>query len=290
MRADRLGHLGEQRRPAGRRPRSRPSRPWSAATARSVSANATSGWNAPIWVPAAIAGASTSAPSAPLVWTIAWPPYIRTQAASGRDGVVGDGDDDELDLLDERLGSANARAPSTQRPEALAPLRVAAGDGVDRPARAAQRDAQRRPDGARPDDPGDRRLARVRRAGGDARGRAAWTSSPWRCVPGRHRVEVDPGRLDAPPRVSARSARGSSPGSGPARLHAASPARSAASAASSAVRLPPIECSDASEDRTRCHGIDPFGARAPPRTGPPRPTTGWTPWPAGSTSPRRRSR
>ena len=77
--------------------------PWSAAIARSVSAKATSGWNAPTWVPAAIAGARTSAPRAPLVWTMAWPLYIRTLAASGADGVVRDGDDDELDLLDERL-------------------------------------------------------------------------------------------------------------------------------------------------------------------------------------------
>ena len=87
--------------------------PWSAATARSVSAKATSGWNAPIWVPAAIAGARTSAPSAPLVWTIAWPLYIRSEPASG--AMASSGTARMISSTSSRSGSGSAktRAPST---------------------------------------------------------------------------------------------------------------------------------------------------------------------------------
>ena len=189
--------------------------PWSAATARSVSAKATSGWNAPIWVPAAIAGARTSAPRAPLVWIIAWPLYIRTLARHRLDRVVGDGQDDELDLLDEglRLGEpARSRRPrpmnrSRQR-------RIAAGDGMDRPAGTAQGDAEGGPDGARADDARVRRLARARRGGGDGRGRPGGSSSPCRWWPGGTGSRSIPAASMAAS-VSARSRSGSSPGSRP---------------------------------------------------------------------------
>ena len=136
--------------------------PWSAATARSVSAKATSGWNAPIWVPAAIAGARTSAPSAPLVWIIAWPLYIRSEPASAGDRVVGDGQDDQLDLVEDRLRVGEDAGDVDQRAEPLAPAGVAAGDRVDRPAAAGQGDPERGPDRAGADDADDRRLARAR--------------------------------------------------------------------------------------------------------------------------------
>ncbi len=87
--------------------------PWSAAIARSVSAKATSGWNEPICVPAAIAGCRTSAPSAPLVWIIAWPPYIRTLAASGAIASSGTARMISSTSSTRACGSMNARAPST---------------------------------------------------------------------------------------------------------------------------------------------------------------------------------
>ena len=79
--------------------------------------------------PAAIAGARTSAPSAPLVWTIAWPRTCRSAAGERRDGVVGDGEDDRA--RPRRGGPAarrTPRAPVDQRAEPLAPAGVAAGD------------------------------------------------------------------------------------------------------------------------------------------------------------------
>ncbi len=128
--------------------------PWSAATARSVSANATSGWKAPTCVPAAIAGSRTSAPSAPLVWTMAWPLYIRTLGGEVGDRVVGDRDDDELDLLDEGLRFGERPRAVQRRGDARTPVRVAARDGVDRPAGPDQGGAERGPDGTTADDPG----------------------------------------------------------------------------------------------------------------------------------------
>ena len=167
--------------------------PWSAATARSVSAKATSGWNAPIWVPAAIAGARTSAPSAPLVWIIAWPLYIRSDPASRRDRVVGDGQDDQLDLVEDRLRVGEGAGDVDQRAEPLAPGRVAAGDRVDRPAAAGQRDPERRPDRARPDDADDRRLARAEWTCG-----WAWSPGASRRRGGGSRAAADRGRCRRP--------------------------------------------------------------------------------------------
>ena len=196
--------------------------PWRAATARSVSAKATSGWNAPTWVPAAIAGARTSAPSAPLVWIIAWPLYIRSAPASGRDRIVGDGQDDQLDLVDERLRVGERAAHLDERPEPLAPAGVAAGDGVDRPARARQGDPERRPHGPRPDDPDDRWLAGpgvLVRVGVVARMDLVAVA----VVAGRRRIEVDARRLDRRLRLGAvaspdrRPADRPSPSSSPGR-------------------------------------------------------------------------
>ncbi len=132
--------------------------PWSAATARSVSAKATSGWNAPICVPAAIAGRED----------------LRTEGAAGMDhrlaavqperagqgghDVVRDGEDHQLDLVEDWLRIGEDPVDVDQRAEPLAPRGVATGDRVDRPARARQGDAERSADRAGADDADDRRL------------------------------------------------------------------------------------------------------------------------------------
>ena len=157
--------------------------PWSAATARSVSAKATSGWNAPICVPAAIAGARTSAPSAPLVWTIAWPPYIRSDPASG--AIASSGTARMISSTSSRIGSGSAktRATSTsERNRSRRPGSRLATAWIGQPA-AAQRDAERRPDRAGADDADDRRLARAR-VHVRVRVVARVAPSPWRCEPG----------------------------------------------------------------------------------------------------------
>ena len=96
----------------------------------------------------------------------------------GRDRVVGDGEDDQLDLLDERRRVGEGADARDEAPESVAPARVAARDGVDRPASPVERDAERGPDRTRPDDPDDRRLARraLVRADGGA-GAASWSGS-----------------------------------------------------------------------------------------------------------------
>ena len=135
--------------------------PWRAATARSVSAKATSGWNDPICVPAAIAGARTAAsrrrwcgPS-PGRCTSGGPPATA-------DRVVRDRDDDQLDLVEERRRLGKRAAAVDQALEPLAPRRVAAGDGLDRPAGPVEGDAEGRADGTGADDPDDRRVGALR--------------------------------------------------------------------------------------------------------------------------------
>ena len=81
------------------------------------------------------------------------------RAGQRRHDVVGDGQDDQLDLVEDRLRVGEDAGDIDQRAEPLAPARVAAGDRVDRPAGARQRDAQCRPDRAGADDADDRRLA-----------------------------------------------------------------------------------------------------------------------------------
>ena len=141
--------------------------PWRAATARSVSANATSGWNAPICVPAAIAGSRTSAPSTPLVWTIAWPPYRRSSAASRADRVVRDGQDDQLDLVEDGVASAKARAPGTsERKRSRRAASRSATATTGQPARCSATPSAV-PTAPAPTMPIDRRLARLEPAGAD---------------------------------------------------------------------------------------------------------------------------
>ena len=189
--------------------------PWSAATARSVSAKATSGWNAPIWVPAAIAGARTSAPSAPLVWIIAWPLYIRSEPASG--ATTSSGTARMMSSTSSRIGSGSAKTRVTstsERNRSRRPGSRLATAWTGQPA-ARQRDAERRPDRARADDPDDRRLARRASGRAGGRGRPAWSSSPWRCEPGGAGSRSMPAASMAAASVVLRSRSGSSPGSRP---------------------------------------------------------------------------
>jgi hypothetical protein len=111
------------------------------------------------------------------------------------DRVVGDGQDDEFDLIEDRLRIGEDPRDVDERAEPLPSARVATGDRVDRPAGTRQGDAQRGPDRAGPDDPDDRRLARsgmgVRM---DVVARMCLVAVPVEA--GRGRIEVDAGGLD----------------------------------------------------------------------------------------------
>src|SRR4051812_11580682 len=84
------------------------------------------------------------------------------RAGESRHDVVGDGEDDQLDLVEDRLGIGEDAGHLDERAETIAPRRIAAGDRVDRPAGAGQRDAECRPDRTGPDDPDDGWLAGTR--------------------------------------------------------------------------------------------------------------------------------
>ena len=107
-----------------------------------------------------------------------------------------------------RLGERAAPGDELAEPLAAAGSRLATR--VDRPAGPAQRDAERRPDRARPDDPDDRRLAAPRSGRGDAGGRGRGPrrrGGAGRAAPGRGRSRgLD--RLDRSRRALARLAVG----------------------------------------------------------------------------------
>jgi hypothetical protein len=117
------------------------------------------------------------------------------RAGEGGDRVVGDREDDELDLVEDRLRVGEDADDVDERAEPLTAGRVAAGDGVDRPAGTRQRHPQSGPDRPRPDDPDDRWLAgfgmRVRM---DVVARVGLVAMAVHA--GRRRVEIDAGRLD----------------------------------------------------------------------------------------------
>ncbi len=77
------------------------------------------------------------------------------------DRIVRHGDDDQLDLLDERRGVAERANPGDEPAEPVPSRLAPAGDGVDPPAGPVESHAEGRPDRAGPDDPDDRRLARA---------------------------------------------------------------------------------------------------------------------------------
>ena len=112
-----------------------------------------------------------------------------------RDHVVGHGEDDQLDLLDEGLRLGERARPLDEAREAFPAAGVAAGDGVDRPAGPAQGEPERRPDRTRAHDPGVWRLAgygMVMRMHVIALVRLVAVAM----VPIRDGVEIDAGRLD----------------------------------------------------------------------------------------------
>jgi hypothetical protein len=88
-------------------------------------------------------------------------PAVHPDAAGKRrDGVVGHGEDDELDLLDEGRRLREAACSLDPASKRLAPTGITARHGVDGPARPGEGDAEGGPDGTRADDPDDRRLLR----------------------------------------------------------------------------------------------------------------------------------
>ena len=118
------------------------------------------------------------------------------------DDVVGDGEHDQLDLIEDRLRVGEDAGDVDERAEPLAPSGIPAGDRVDRPAAAGQGDRERGPDRAGADDPGDRRLARTgveMRVGVVARVGRVVVAMRAR----RRRMEVDAGRLDGGCRLCA---------------------------------------------------------------------------------------
>jgi hypothetical protein len=111
--------------------------------------------------------------------------------------VVGDGQDDELDLLDERLGLGERAGTLDLAGEALAATGVAAGHGVDRPASPGHGYAQRRAHRSPADDAGDGPLARTRvLVGMGVSVGMDLPVGPVAMVTGRHRVKVDAGGVD----------------------------------------------------------------------------------------------
>jgi len=128
-----------------------------------------------------------------------------------RDRVVGDREDDELDLLDERRRVHERPDAGDQAPEPLAPSGVAARHGMDRPARPVEGHTERRADRTRADDPDHRRLPGRALDVGVAVGHGVvvrvLTVTPVAAPirgPGRaRRVDVDPGVIELAERLLA---------------------------------------------------------------------------------------
>ena len=176
-------------------------------------------------VPAAMAGWSTSAPSSPLVWIMAWPAYRRRRPRERLDDVVRHREHDELDVVHERvrLGEgADARDEPRNRSRRPGSREATAPTG--QPARDSATPS------AVPTAPAPTMPTTGRSPGPACACGWAWSlacsRSPWRCVaPGspsrpaigrlphrlpagarpRGRIEVDPVRAPGPgasPRAS----------------------------------------------------------------------------------------
>ena len=201
--------------------------------------------------------ASTSAPSAPLVWTIACPLYIRISRASGSIASSGTARMISSTSSTSAWASANPRAPSTlpvnraRRPES----RLATA-WIGQPARlrAIPSAVPTAPAPTMPVDgvsPGP-----ARRCGWVCP--SAWTSpSSWRWWPGGTGSRSMPAAAMAAS-VSARSRSGSSPGSRPHGFIGMRRRRPGAERGTLAC----IESSEPAETDALSR-IDPFGARAP---------------------------
>ncbi len=135
--------------------------PERAATARSVSAKATSGWNAADLRPRGHRGLEhLGAQRAARVdhRLAAVHPEGRRQRC---DRIVGYGDDDELDLVHQGLRLGERARRGHERPEPFAPRRITRRDGRHGPTGPSEGHPERRADRARSHDPDDRRLARL---------------------------------------------------------------------------------------------------------------------------------
>ena len=243
--------------------------PWSAATARSMSANATSGWNDPTWVPAAIApaeglGAEQRRSCGPS-------PGRRTCGARRRRrGIASSGTARMISSTSSTSGVASAKRADArdEAPEPLAPPGVPARDRVDRPAGPVEGDAERRADRARPDDPDDRRLARralVRGDGGAGRRRGRGPGRRASCWPRVGSRSIPAASISRSVSLAGRRRR---------RVAAAAPGlhrpRSAGRGpATVGGTLPRSECTDRTTEDA-WPSSDPFGARASLGPGPSR--------------------
>ena len=123
-------------------------------------------------------------PSSPLVWIIACPAYSRRPRRAARDDVVGDGEDHELDIVDDGVRLGEGADAGHELAEPLAAGRVARRDGADRPAGPRAR-RQAVPTAPAPTIPTHRSLARRARG----RGRCV-RDAPWSCSSCRGRVAV----------------------------------------------------------------------------------------------------
>ena len=178
------------------------------------------------------------------------------------EGVVGDGHDDQLDLLDEGLRLGERARAAGQPGQPLAPAR---DRGWPPPGPASRRGSG--PGPGRPRPPRRRRCPVVGRSPGSAcwwgwACPSAWTSSPWRWWPGGTGSRSMPAASMAAS-VSARSRSGSSPGSEPQAFTRASPRRGGGRGT-----IPRSECSEPCEVG---RGVIPGSLRRTciPRSGPP---------------------
>ena len=233
-RADRPRPCRPASRPAGRRPRSRRSRRGARRRPARVSAKATSGWNEPIWVPAAIAGGEDLGPERAAGVDHRLAAVHPERGGQRADDVVRHGQDDQLDLVEDRLRvgeDAGARRPASGTARAGPASRLATA-WIGQPARV-RATASAVPTAPAPTipmiggSPGPR-------GGAGGRGRSGAARSSWRCEPGG----ADRGRC-RPPRWRPVSPRGRARD----RRRAGRPMPSSGSSAADLDRRRHAECS-----------------------------------------------
>ena len=93
------------------------------------------------------------------MWTSAWPEYRRRLVGEAGEGVVRDGQDDQLDLVEDGCRFGERARAADEPAEPLPATGIAAGHRGDRPAAAAEGDPEGRADGSGTDDPQERRVA-----------------------------------------------------------------------------------------------------------------------------------
>ena len=205
LRADspRQGRTG--RRAGPRHPRARPSRPAaprpSLRRRRRRPGDGSSRRSCRPPAPAA----STAAGRAPLRWTMPWPPYRRSSAATLEIASSGTVRNSDVHVVEERGAGPHGSRAGYQLFEARAPFRVAAGDRHDRPAGAAERDAEGRARVTGADEADARAARRIVAVGADAGARPvrrhrarAGVRSPLPAIVARGRAGAGRPRLAAP--------------------------------------------------------------------------------------------